>query len=124
MKMTFKIIRQPILWTTVLTAIALWPASAQVKVRGTPMERVNLSHASIEEIHQVAEKDAHLVWSLMRLPDPIEHKVSTVTHKDVQERAAIFRVYARLHRLEGDNADAYADWALDTLDRLRQSEHH
>jgi hypothetical protein len=124
MKKTLKVIHQPILWTTILAMIVLSPASAQVNVRGTPMERVNLSQASIEEIHQVAEKDARLVWSLMHLPDPIEHKVSPVTHKDVQERAAIFRVYARLHRLEGDNADAYTDWALNTLDRLRQSGHH
>jgi hypothetical protein len=29
------------------------------------MEHVDLRHASIEEIHQVAEKDANVVWSLM-----------------------------------------------------------
>jgi hypothetical protein len=122
--MTFRIIRQPILWTALFTVIVLWQASAQVKVRGTPMEKVDLSHASMEEIHQVAEKDAHLVWSLMSLPDPIEHKVSTITHKDVEQKAAIFGVYARLHHLEGDPAAAYVDWALDTLDKLRLNEHH
>jgi hypothetical protein len=56
MKIIFRIIRQQILWTALFTVIALWQASAQVKVRGTPMENVDLSHASIEEIHQVAEK--------------------------------------------------------------------
>ncbi len=122
--MISRIIRQPILWTAVFTVIAFWQASAQVKVRGTPMEHVNLSHASIEEIHQVAEKDAHLVWSLMRLPSATEHKVSTITHKDVEEKATTFRVYARLHQLQGDAVDAYADWALDKLDKLRLNEHH
>jgi hypothetical protein len=92
--------------------------------RGTPMEHVDLRHASIEEIHQVAEKDANVVWSLMHLPDPITHKVSTITHKDVEEKAATFRVYARLHHLEGDDAAAYVDWALDRLDKLRLKEHH
>jgi hypothetical protein len=91
---------------------------------GTPMEHVNLRHASVEEIHQVAEKDAKVVWSLMHLPDPITQKVSTITHNDVEEKAATFRVYARLHHLEGDDAAAYVDWALNRLDKLRPKEHH
>ena len=122
--MKSKIIKKPILLTALFTVIAFCQASAKVTVRGTPMEHVDLSRASIEEIHQVAEKDAQLVWSLMRRPDTTEHKVSTITQKDVQEKASIFRVYARLHRLEGDNADAYVAWALDTLDRLRLTEYH
>jgi hypothetical protein len=124
MKAIFRIIRQPLLWTAFFSLIALSQASAQEKVWGTPMERVDLRHASIEVIHQVAQKDAHLAWSLMHLPDPITHKVSTITHKDVEEKAATFRVYARLHHLEADDAAAYVDWALDTLEKLRLSEHH
>jgi PhoPQ-activated pathogenicity-related protein len=122
--MIFRSIRQPIWWTALFTVIALSQASAQVKVRGTPMENVDLNNASIEEIHQVAERDANLVWSLMRTPDPIEHKVSIVTEKQVQEKAATLRVYARLHRLEGDAVDVYVEWALARLGKLRQNEHH
>ena len=59
----------------------------------------------------------------MHLPDPITHKVSSITHKDVEEKAATFRVYARLHHLQGDDAIAYADWALYTLDKLQRDEH-
>ena len=124
MKALCRSIRQPLLWTALFRLIALSQTSAQDKVWGTPMEHVDLRHASIEEIHQVAEKDAHLAWSLMHLPDPITHKVSTITHKDVEEKAATFRVYARLHHLEGDDAAAYVDWALDRLDKLRPKEHH
>src|SRR4029077_19100829 len=105
------------LWIAFFRLIALSQASAQDKVWGTPMEHVNLRNASVEQIHQVAEKDANLVWSLMYLPDPITHKVSTITHNDVEEKAATFRVYARLHQLEGDDAAAYVDWALDRLDK-------
>jgi len=104
MKPMFRIIRQTLLWIALFRLIVLSQASAQDKVRGTPMEHVDLRHASIEEIHQVAEKDANLARSLMHLPDPITHKVSTITHKDVEEKAATFRVYARLHHLEGDDA--------------------
>ncbi len=124
MKAIFRIIRKALLWTELFRVIALSQASAQDKVWGTPMEHVDLRHASIEEIHRVAEKDANLAWSLMHLPDPITHKVSTITHKDVEEKAATFRVYARLHHLEGDDAAAYVDWALDRLDKLRPKEHH
>jgi hypothetical protein len=124
MKPMFRIIRQTLLWIALFRLIVLSQASAQDKVRGTPMEHVDLRHASIEKIHQVAEKDANLAWSLMHLPDPITHKVSTITHKDVEEKAATFRVYARLHHLEGDDAAAYVDWALDRLDKLRPKEHH
>lgn len=124
MKAMFRIIRQPLLWIALFRLIALSQASAQDKAWGTPMEHVNLRHASVEEIHQVAEKDAKLVWSLMYLPDPITHKVSTITHNDVEGKAATFRVYARLHQLEGDDAAAYVDWALDRLDKLRLKEHH
>ena len=123
MKAMFKIIRQPLLWIALFRLIAISQTSAQDKVWGTPMEHVDLRHASIEEIHQVAEKDANVVWSLMHLPDPITHKVSSITHKDVEEKAATFRVYARLHHLQGDDAIAYADWALDTLDKLQRNEH-
>ena len=123
-KAMFRIIRQPLLWIALFRLIALSQASAQDKVWGTPMEHVNLRNASVEQIHQVAEKDANLVWSLIHLPDPITHKVSTITHNDVKEKAATFRVYARLHQLEGDDAAAYVDWALDRLDKLRLKEHH
>jgi hypothetical protein len=123
MKAIFRIIRQPLFWTALFRLVALSEASAQDKVGGTPMEHVDLRHASLEEIHQVAEKDANVVWSLMHLPDPITHKVSSTTHKDVEEKAATFRVYARLHHLQGDDAIAYADWALDTLDKLQRNEH-
>ena len=123
MKAMFRIIRQPLLWIALFRLIALSQTSAQDKAWGTPMEHVNLRHASVEEIRQVAEKDANLVWSLMHLPDPITHKVSSTTHKDVEEKAATFRVYARLHHLQGDDAIAYADWALDTLDKLQRNEH-
>jgi hypothetical protein len=123
MKAIFRVIRQPLFWTALFRLVALSEASAQDKVGGTPMEHVDLRHASLEEIHQVAEKDANVVWSLMHLPDPITHKVSSTTHKDVEEKAATFRVYARLHHLQGDDAIAYADWALDTLDKLQRNEH-
>ena len=123
MKAIFRIIRQPLFWTALFRLVALSEASAQDKVGGTPMEHVDLRHAGLEEIHQVAEKDANVVWSLMHLPDPITHKVSSITHKDVEEKAATFRVYARLHHLQGDDAIAYADWALDTLDKLQRKEH-
>jgi hypothetical protein len=92
MKAIFRIIRQPLFWTALFRLVALSEASAQDKVGGTPMEHVDLRHASLEEIHQVAEKDANVVWSLMHLPDPITHKVSSTTHKDVEEKAATFRV--------------------------------
>jgi hypothetical protein len=123
MKAIFRIIRQPFFWTALFRLVALSEASAQDKVGGTPMEHVDLRRVSLEEIHQVAEKDANVVWSLMHLPDPITHKVSSTTHKDVEEKAATFRVYARLHHLQGDDAIAYADWALDTLDKLQRNEH-
>jgi len=124
MKAIFRIIRQPLFWTALFQLVALSQASAQDKVGGTPMEHVDLRHASMEEIHQVAEKDANVVWSLMHLPDPITHKVSTIAHKDVEEKGTTFRVYARLHHLQGDDAVAYADWAVDTLDKLWRNEHH
>jgi hypothetical protein len=60
----------------------------------------------------------------MHLPDPITHKISTITHNDVEQKTATFRVYARLHHLEGDDAAAYVDWALGRLDKLRLKEHH
>ena len=123
MKAIFRIIRQPLFWTALFQLVALSQASAQDKVWGTPMEHVDLRYAGMEKIHEVAEKDANVLWSLMQLPDPITHKVSTITHKDVEEKAATFRVYARLHRLGGDDAVAYANWALDTLDKLWRNEH-
>ena len=61
MKAMFRIIRRPLLWIALFRLIAFSQASAQDKVWGTPMEHVNLRHASVEEIHQVAEKDAKLV---------------------------------------------------------------
>jgi hypothetical protein len=123
MKAIFRIIREPLFWTALFRLVALSEASAQDKVGGTPMEHVDLRQASLEEIHRVADKDANLVWSLMHLPDPITHKVSRITHKDVEEKAATFRVYARLHHLQGDDAIAYSEWALDTLDKLQRNEH-
>lgn len=123
MKAIFRIIRQPLFWTALFWLVALSQASAQDKVSGTPMEHVDLRYASMEKIQEVAEKDANVVWSLMHLSDPITHKVSTITHKDVEEKTATFRVYARLHHLGGDDAVAYVDWALNTLDKLRRNEH-
>jgi hypothetical protein len=61
MKAIFRVIRQPLFWTALFRLVALSEASAQDKVGGTPMEHVDLRHASLEEIHQVAEKDANAV---------------------------------------------------------------
>ena len=58
MKAIFRIIRQPLFWTALFRLVALSEASAQDKVGGTPMEHVDLRQASLEKIHQVAEKDA------------------------------------------------------------------
>ena len=43
------------------------------------MEHVDLRQASLEKIHQVAEKDANVVWSLMHLPD-LSHIKFRVSH--------------------------------------------
>jgi hypothetical protein len=64
--------------------------------------------------------DIHITGSV----DSSLAKALGVTHNNVEEKAATFRVYARLHQLQGDDAAAYVDWALDRLAKLRLKEHH